>query len=103
MTSHPLTSPAPQPGPQTDQERIFMRRSRTAMTLIAAPLLATAAFAGMAAASTATTNVAWHVAAAMATSFPAHYAAPYLQISGSDAGDMAAGLSATGDKYCTLA
>src|ERR1017187_1843672 len=103
MTSHPLTSPAPQPGPQTDQERIFMRRSRTAMTLIAAPLLATAAFAGMAAASTATTDVAAHVAAATATSFPAHYAAPYLQISGSDAGDMAADLSATGDRYYTLA
>ena len=84
-----------------------MRRSRTAMTLIAAPLLATAAFAGMAAASTATTSVAAHAAAATATatatSFPAHYAAPYLQISGSDAGDMAADLSATGDKYYTLA
>ena len=73
------------------------------MTLIAAPLLATAAFAGMAAASTATTTVAVHPAAATATSFPAHYAAPYLQISGSDAGDMAADLSATGDRYYTLA
>jgi chitinase len=90
-----------QPGSQTDQERIFMRRSRTAMTLTAAPLLVTAAFAGMAAASTGTANVAAQVAAA--TSFPAHYAAPYLQISGSDAGDMAADLSASGDRYYTLA
>ena len=38
-----------------------------------------------------------------ASSFPAHYAAPYLQISDSDAGDMAADLSATGTKYYTLA
>jgi chitinase len=94
-----------------------MRRSRTAMTLIAAPLLVTAAFAGMAAASTtapsttgasttgASTTTAAGVAvnAAAAASFPAHYAAPYLQITGSDAGDMAADLSGTGDKYYTLA
>ena len=35
--------------------------------------------------------------------FPARYAAPYLQISTSDAGDMAADMSATGLKYYTLA
>ena len=35
--------------------------------------------------------------------FPAHYSAPYLQIDGSDAGDMAADMSASGDKYYTLA
>jgi hypothetical protein len=38
-----------------------------------------------------------------ATAFPAHYSAPYLQISSSDAGDMAADLKASGDKYYTLA
>ena len=38
-----------------------------------------------------------------ATTFPAHYSAPYLQISSSDAGDMAADLKASGDKYYTLA
>jgi len=38
-----------------------------------------------------------------ASSFPAHYAAPYLQISTSDSGDMAADLGATGLKYYTLA
>ncbi|MBR7837862.1 ricin-type beta-trefoil lectin domain protein [Actinospica durhamensis] len=38
-----------------------------------------------------------------ASGFPAHYAAPYLQVSTSDVGDMAADLSATGLKYYTLA
>ncbi|MHA6765162.1 ricin-type beta-trefoil lectin domain protein [Streptacidiphilus sp. PAMC 29251] len=38
-----------------------------------------------------------------AGSFPAHYAAPYLQISSSTAGDMAADMNATGLKYYTLA
>jgi len=42
-------------------------------------------------------------AAAAGSAFPAHYAAPYLQISDSDAGDMAADMSATGLKYYTLA
>jgi chitinase len=43
---------------------------------------------------------------ALATSsdaFPAHYAAPYLQIASSDAGDMAADKRASGVKYYTLA
>ncbi|SEO63792.1 ricin-type beta-trefoil lectin domain protein [Amycolatopsis saalfeldensis] len=35
--------------------------------------------------------------------FPAHYAAPYLQVSDSDIGDMAADQSATGTKFFTLA
>ena len=42
-------------------------------------------------------------AAAAGSSFPAHYAAPYLQINSSDAGDMAADMAATGTKYYTLA
>jgi chitinase len=42
-------------------------------------------------------------AAAAGSALPAHYAAPYLQISSSDAGDMAADKSATGLKYYTLA
>jgi chitinase len=41
--------------------------------------------------------------AASAAGFPAHYAAPYLQISGGDAGDMAADMAASGDKFYTLA
>ncbi len=67
-----------------------MRRSGQAMTLITASLLITAAFAGSGPA---------HAAA----SFPAHYAAPYLQIYNGDAGDMAADMSATGVKYYSLA
>jgi len=42
-------------------------------------------------------------AAAAGAAYPAHYAAPYLQISGSDAGDMAADEAATGLKFYTLA
>jgi chitinase len=42
-------------------------------------------------------------APAAGSAFPAHYSAPYLQISDSDAGDMAADMSATGTKYFTLA
>jgi chitinase len=42
-------------------------------------------------------------ASAATPSFPAHYAAPYLQIGGSDAGDMNADYAATGLKYYTLA
>ncbi len=42
-------------------------------------------------------------AAAAGSAFPAHFAAPYLQIDSSDAGDMAADEAATGLKYYTLA
>jgi chitinase len=42
-------------------------------------------------------------AAAAGSAFPAHYAAPYLQISTSDTGDITADESATGLKYYTLA
>jgi chitinase len=42
-------------------------------------------------------------ATAAGSAFPAHFAAPYLQIDSSDAGDMAADEAATGLKYYTLA
>jgi chitinase len=42
-------------------------------------------------------------AAAAGSALPAHFAAPYLQIASSDAGDMAADQAATGLKYYTLA
>ena len=42
-------------------------------------------------------------AAAATTAFPAHYSAPYLQIDSSDASDMAADKSASGDAFYTLA
>jgi chitinase len=38
-----------------------------------------------------------------ATGFPAHYAAPYLQLSSSTAGDLSADMNATGTMYYTLA
>jgi len=41
--------------------------------------------------------------AATSPAFPAHYAAPYLQIDSSDAGDLAADKKASGLKYYTLA
>jgi chitinase len=75
-----------------------MRITRTRALLAAAlpvaagaVLLGTTPFANAAAAP--------HAGAA----YPAHYAAPYLQISDSDAGDMAADMSATGTKFFTLA
>src|ERR1700722_20031325 len=38
-------------------------------------------------------------AEAAGPAFPAHFAAPYLQIASSDAGDMAADMAASGDKF----
>src|ERR1700733_15656086 len=75
----------------TPRKGSAMRRSRLALPLLAAPLLVMGAGAGLAA------------PAGAAASFPAHYAAPYLQISSGDASDMAADLSASGDPYYTLA
>jgi chitinase len=40
---------------------------------------------------------------AAGAAFPAHYAAPYLQIDSSDASDLAADVKASGDKFYTLA
>jgi chitinase len=42
-------------------------------------------------------------AEAAGPAFPAHFAAPYLQIDTSDAGDMAADMAVSGDKFYTLA
>ena len=67
-----------------------MRPSRPVISLLTAPLLVLGVGAGL-------------TPAAAAASPPAQYAAPYLQISGSDAGDVAADLSASGDRYYTLA
>jgi chitinase len=50
--------------------------------------------------SSATTSTADPAAA---HAFPAHFSAPYLQIGSGDAGDMAADMKASGDKYYTLA
>ena len=42
-------------------------------------------------------------AQAAGPAFPAHYAAPYLQVNGGDVGDMTADMNASGDKFYTLA
>jgi len=68
-------------------------RSRRTLSLLAAASMAAGGLALTAAAP----------AEAAGSAFPAHYAAPYLRISGFDAGDMAADEAATGLKYYTLA
>ncbi len=70
-----------------------MRITRTSALLAAAlPVAAAAVLIGTG-----------QFASAAGASFPAHYAAPYLQISDGDAGDMAADMSASGVKFYTLA
>jgi chitinase len=66
-------------------------------------LLAAALPAVMSAALLGMTPATSEAAPLAGSAFPAHYSAPYLQISDSDAGDMAADMSATGTKYFTLA
>jgi chitinase len=61
------------------------------------------ALATAAVVSPALTLVAGALPASAATSFPAQYAAPYLQIDSSTAKDMAADQKASGLKYYTLA
>jgi Ricin-type beta-trefoil lectin domain/Glycosyl hydrolases family 18 len=73
--------------------RIPRKRRSAALALAAATALGTG---GLVLATTGP-------AAAAGGAFPAHYAAPYLQIASSDAGDMAADQAATGLKYYTLA
>jgi len=68
-----------------------MRFTRTAALLAAMPL------ATIGLVLTAAPN------AMAAPAYPAHFAAPYLQISTSDTGDIAADMSASGLKYYTLA
>ncbi|HXL93123.1 MAG TPA: ricin-type beta-trefoil lectin domain protein [Streptosporangiaceae bacterium] len=77
-----------------------MRKSRHPRKPWSVALLLTAAATltsgGFAAASAGPADAA-------GPAFPAHFAAPYLQIDPSDAGDMAADMAATGLKYYTLA
>jgi chitinase len=56
-----------------------------------------------AAAILAMTGVSSAAVTPAAGSFPTHFAAPYLQIASSDAGDMAADMKASGNKFYTLA
>jgi chitinase len=68
----------------------WSRKRKLTAALLPAALAAAAAFAGAAPSQAA-------------TGFPAHYAAPYLQITSSDAGDMASDMAATGLQDYTLA
>ncbi|HTI25960.1 MAG TPA: ricin-type beta-trefoil lectin domain protein [Kutzneria sp.] len=73
-----------------------MRITSTRAVLAAAlPVAATAAMLVVQPAATA--------APAAGGAFPAHYAAPYLQITDADAGQLASDMNATGDKFYTLA
>ena len=75
-----------------------MKASRTpGARSIAMLVAAAAAVPGFAATASAA------VSPAASPAFPAHYAAPYLQIDSSSAGDMAKDMKATGLKYYTLA
>jgi chitinase len=75
-----------------------MRITRTSALLAAAlPVVAGAALLG--ATQFASAAVTPHAGPAI----PAHYSAPYLQISSGDVGDMTADMSASGDKFYTLA
>ena len=73
-----------------------MSLSRTMKIRVTALTAAVPLIAGGVMLATATNALA-------APAIPTHYAAPYLQISPSDAGDMAADMSATGLKDYTLA
>jgi chitinase len=82
-----------------------MRSFQTGVAVVAAAALATGGVL-FAAHSGPSDHVGTKLAANQATaagSYPARYAAPYLQITGGDAGDMAADMSVTGLKYYTLA
>jgi chitinase len=70
-----------------------MRLTRTKATLAALPLVAAG---GLLLALNGSAQAA-------GPAFPAHYAAPYLQVTTGDVGDMTADQSATGLKYYTLA
>jgi chitinase len=81
-----------------------MRSFLTGTAVVAAAALATGGV--VFAAHSGPAHVGSKLAASSATaagSYPAHYAAPYLQIDNGDAGDMAADLSASGVKDYTLA
>ena len=78
--------------------RINPWKNGTRSPRAAVPLLAAAALA-----AGGLTLTAAGPASAAGAAYPAHFAAPYLQIAGSDAGDMAADEAATGLKYYTLA
>lgn len=75
---------------------IKLRTALLATAMAVLPAGAIVAVAGVSNASGTTTTP-------HAASFPTHFAAPYLQIASGDTGDMAADMSASGNKFYTLA
>src|SRR5262245_45615172 len=74
-----------------------MRITRTTALIAAGiPVVAGAVLLGV-------SQFAQAASSSAAPAFPAHYSAPYLQIGDYDSGDMAADMSASGDKFYTLA
>jgi len=73
------------------------RKLRTALLATAMAILPAGAIFAVSGVSSAA-GTAPHAAA-----FPTHFAAPYLQLASSDAGDMAADMKASGNKFYTLA
>jgi chitinase len=82
----------------------FLTAPRIGTAVVAAAALATGGvlYASHSGSGSVGTRLAASQATA-ATGYPAHYAAPYLQIDNGDAGDMAADMSASGVKDYTLA
>jgi chitinase len=76
---------------------LIRRRNVRTWLFVTVPVLGVGALAagGLALAGAAT--------AAPSGALPAHYAAPYLQVSSSDVGDMVSDMNASGDKDYTLA
>src|ERR1700736_300897 len=72
------------------------RKLRTTLLAAGMALVPAAAIVAMTGVSSAAVTPA-------VGSFPTHFAAPYLQIASSDAGDMAADMKASGNKFYTLA
>jgi chitinase len=81
--------------------------SSAAIALMAGGVTVALAGAGLArtAAPAQLSDAAYATSAAPAAgaAWPAHFAAPYLQIDSGDAGDLAADMAASGDKFYTLA
>ena len=76
---------------------LIRRRNVRTWLFVTVPVLGVGALVGggLALAGSAT--------AAPSAALPAHYAAPYLQVSGSDVGDMVSDMNTSGDKDYTLA
>jgi hypothetical protein len=75
------------------------RKLRTALIATAMAVIPAGAIIGVAGVSSAAGTAAKPAAA----SFSTHFAAPYLQIDSSDAGDMSSDMKASGNKFYTLA